>query len=166
MSADLVNASSSSTNSVSKHAAQQRILAVVFPELMSELVLQRLQLTKRVPLTWAVVPHAVVLTDSVSPEFSSEVSSEVSSERQSQPESKAELDAVNLAAHRLGIRPHQTIGQASAIVENLRVYPLPRAHVLSALQHIAEMAVGFGKIRLQGERGIETGEGFLRLIEA
>jgi protein ImuB len=112
--------------------AQQRILAVVFPELLSELVLQGLQLTKHVPLAWAATPHAVVVTDSVS------------FEKQSQLESKTELDAVNVTAHRLGIRPHQTIGQASAIVENLRVYPLPSARVLSALQHIAEMALTFG----------------------
>lgn len=127
-----VNSNAANSSAVRASAALQRILAVIFPDLLSELVLQRLQLTKNVPLTWTAAPHAIVVTDSIS------------SERSAEPESKTELDAVNLSAHRLGIRPHQTIAQARTIVENLRIYSLPSASVLTALQHITEMALAFG----------------------
>ncbi|HEU4581617.1 MAG TPA: DNA polymerase Y family protein [Polyangiaceae bacterium] len=65
-------------------------------------------------------------------------------EQKTELESKTELDAVNATAHRLGIRPRQTIAQACAIVENLVVHALPRARLLSALKQIAEVALGFG----------------------
>jgi protein ImuB len=83
-------------------------------------------------------PRAVVLTDALSG------SARGLLEQKTELESKTELDAVNASAYRLGIRPRQTIAQACAIVENLVIHALPRARLLSALQHIAEVALGFG----------------------
>ncbi len=134
-------------------ARKQRILAVVLPHLHCELVqaesaLQELAaISKPVaskpvaskpvafqkkPQRTAKPARAIVLTDSSSLDQKAEL------------EGKTELDAVNATAHRLGIRPRQTIAQACAIVENLVIHALPRARLLSALKHIAEVALGFG----------------------
>jgi protein ImuB len=149
-------------------ARKQRILAVILPHLHCELVqaesaLQELAVTSG-PVTsgpvasgpvasrpvasgpvasgpvtsgqkshrTADLPRAVVLTDSSLFEQKREL------------EGKTELDAVNASAYRLGIRPRQTIAQACASLENLVIHALPRARLLSALKHIAEVALGFG----------------------
>lgn len=122
---------------------EQRILAIVLPHLHCELVqaesaLQELAASSE-PATSkqkshrnADPPRAVVLTDSSL------------LDQKTALEGKTELDAVNAAAYRRGIRPHQTIAQACAIVENLVIHALPRARLLSSLKHIAEVALGFG----------------------
>ena len=120
-------------------ARKRRILAVVLPHLHCELVqaesaLQELAVTSGPVISGraAEPPRAVVLTDSPPLEQKTEL------------ESKTELDAVNASAYRLGIRPRQTIAQACAMVENLVIHALPRARLLCALKHIAEVALGFG----------------------
>jgi protein ImuB len=59
-------------------------------------------------------------------------------------DSKTQLDAVNSAARQRGVFPGQTIAQATAIVGNLCIQPLPRACVAAALKQVAEVALGFG----------------------
>lgn len=59
-------------------------------------------------------------------------------------EPTARLDAVNAAARRAGVSTRHTIAQATAIVENLQICPLPPACVSRALQQVAEAALAFG----------------------
>ena len=124
-------------------ARKQRILAVVLPHLHCELVQAESALKELAATSGSVVsgqklprtaepPRGIVLTESSLLEQKTEL------------EGKTELDAVNASAYRLGIRPRQTIAQACAIVENLVIHALPRARLLSALKHIAEIALGFG----------------------
>jgi len=124
-------------------ARKQRILAVVLPHLHCELVQAESALKELAATSGSVVsgqklprtaepPRGIVLTESSLLEQKTEL------------EGKTELDAVNASAYRLGIRSRQTIAQACAIVENLVIHALPRARLLSALKHIAEIALGFG----------------------
>jgi len=122
----------------------QRILAIVLPHLLCELTMQRLQTglphppdrhtpARHTPARHTVQrrpepPRAIVWTDLAPADW----------------DSKTEIDAVNSVAYQLGVRPRQTIGQAHAIVEHLVLQALPRARVSSALQNIAEVALGFG----------------------
>jgi protein ImuB len=59
-------------------------------------------------------------------------------------EAKTQLDTVNSTARQLGVRPRQTIAQATAIVEGLILHALPGSCVLAALKQVAEVALGFG----------------------
>ena len=111
-------------------ARKQRILAVVLPQLLCELALQRpLATSPRKP----GLPRAIVLTDAAA-----------SGQSKTELEAKTEIAAVNSVAHRLGIRPRQTIARASASVESLVIHTLPHSRVHSALKHIAEVALRFG----------------------
>src|SRR5690606_34895395 len=75
-----------------------------------------------------IAPRAVVLSDAP----------------RSMLEPTARLDAVNAAARRAGVSTRHTIAQATAIVENLQICPLPPACVSRALQQVAEAALAFG----------------------
>jgi protein ImuB len=115
-----------------------RILAVVLPHLLCELALQRpLAKSPRKP----ELPRAIVLTDAAEQMKAGEVKTELV---MAELEVKTEIDAVNSLAHRLGIRPRQTVGQARASIESLVIHALPRLRVYSALKHIAEVALRFG----------------------
>lgn len=117
-------------------ARKQRILAVVLPHLHCELVQADSALQEPAGQSLhraAELPRAVVLTAGA-----------LFIEQKTELEGKTELDAVNATAYRLGIRPRQTIAQACAVVEQLVIHALPRARLLSALKHIAEIALGFG----------------------
>lgn len=127
---------------VSGQRSNRRILAAVFPDLLNELVSQRIRPTPRTlqgstaaarkELLHEDLPRAVVLSDPSHLDLSRSLST------------KDELDAVNSVAHRLGVRVHQSIAQASAIVESLRIHSLPRSDVLAALKQISEVALAFG----------------------
>ncbi|MEY4547661.1 MAG: hypothetical protein RL685_3856 [Pseudomonadota bacterium] len=73
-------------------------------------------------------PRAIVLVDALTSEL----------------DSRAELDAVNPAAHQLGIRPRQLLSHARTSVESLAVQPLLRSDVQAALAHLTEMLLRFG----------------------
>lgn len=141
---------------------KRRIAAIVLPDLLNELALQRINLPslteaqgknalsqgvafgrarERAPLDKIPpdrsllgkmlldkVPRAVVLTDAAAPAW----------------EAKMQLDAVNSTARQLGVRPRQTIAQATAIVESLTLHALPSSCVSAALKQVAEVALGFG----------------------
>jgi hypothetical protein len=140
---------------------ERRILALVLPDLLNELVLQSLREapagtavasvqrtmdksalplspgseldslrfdTGRQRTASAAHPRAVVLTEPLAPPW----------------DSKTVLDAVNQAAHDLGVYPRQTIAQANALVEHLSIHALPRVRVDAALKQVAEVALGFG----------------------
>ena len=128
------------TEVVAVAARKQRILAIVLPHFLCELALQRLAATssrKREPA------RAIVLTDAA-PFLQERGLEERALQGKTELEGKTELDAVNSVAHQLGIRPRQTIAQASACVENLVIHELPRSRVCSALKHIAEITLRFG----------------------
>jgi protein ImuB len=101
----------------------RRLLAVVLPQLLCELA-QRQQTS---PSTRGA-PRAIVLVDALSGEL----------------DGRAELDAVNPAAHQLGIRPRQLLRHARTSIECLMVQPLLRSEVQAALAHLAEMLLRFG----------------------
>jgi protein ImuB len=150
---------------MAQREAQQkrRMIAVVLPDLLNELALQRImppslsdargrsapsqsisprngvsprsrareRSPAKAPLDKMLVdkmPRAVVLTDAISPAW----------------EAKTQLDAVNSAARQLGVRPRQSIAQATAIVEGLTLHALPSSCVSAALKQVAEVALGFG----------------------
>jgi protein ImuB len=127
---------------VSRQRSNRRILAAVFPDLLNELVSQRIRPTPstlqgstaaaRKELLHEDAPRAVVLSDPSHLDLSRSLSP------------RDELDAVNSVAHRLGVRVHQSIAHASAIVECLRIHSLPRSDVLAALKQISEIALAFG----------------------
>ena len=115
-----------------------RILAVVLPHLLCELALQRpLAKSPRKP----ELPRAIVLTDAADQRKAGPMKTELVT---AELDAKTEIDAVNSLAHRLGIRPRQTVGQARASIESLVIHTLPRSRVYSALKHIAEVALRFG----------------------
>lgn len=138
---------------------KRRMIAIVLPDLLNELALQRImppslsgaqvrnapsqslsartgsssrsRARDRAALDKAQlgkVPRAVVLTDAINPAW----------------EAKTQVDAVNSTARQLGVRPHQTIAQATAIVEGLALHALPSSCVSAALKQVAEVALGFG----------------------
>lgn len=145
---------------------KRRVIAVVLPDLLNELALQRImppyrpntqgkntpsqtpsprdgvsprsRAGARSPLNKAPldrvprdrVPRAVVLTDAETSAW----------------DVKTQLDAVNSTARQLGVRPRQTIAQATAIVEGLTLHALPSSCVSAALKQVAEVALGFGSL--------------------
>jgi protein ImuB len=128
------------TEVLTSAARRQRILAVVLPHLLCELALQRLATSSRKHEP----PRAIVLTDAALYPHATKAPHAAKLQAETELEAKTELDAVNSVAQQLGIRPRQTIAQASACVESLIIHALPRARVFSALKHIAEVALRFG----------------------
>jgi protein ImuB len=129
------------TEALTSAARRQRILAVVLPHLLCELALQRLAVP---PSRKHEPPRAIVLIDGALSSRAANTSPAMKAQGEAELEGKTELDAVNSVAHQLGIRPRQTIAQASACVESLIIQALPRARVFAALKHIAEVALRFG----------------------
>jgi hypothetical protein len=107
---------------------ERLILAVILPDLLNELAAQRAIESMFPVQPRGFQPLAVILTDPGMPIL----------------DDKTQLDAVNSAAHKLGVCPRQTIAQATAIVGNLSLHSLPRACVSAALKQVAEVALGFG----------------------
>jgi protein ImuB len=142
---------------------ERRILAVVLPDLLNELALQRSlqpQLQSHTPTASGIQPRAV---SGIQPRAASGTQPRAVSGTQSraasgtQPravvladlgmpvwDAKTQLDAVNSAARQRGVFPGQTIAHATAIVGNLCIHPLPRACVAAALKQVAEVALAFG----------------------
>jgi protein ImuB len=56
----------------------------------------------------------------------------------------ATLDVVSAEAHRHGIRPHQRVAEATAILAGLAIRRVTRAEVVAALGRVAEVALGLG----------------------
>ncbi len=101
-----------------------RILALVFPHLLSDLIRED-ELPKK-------VPQGIVVLDS--------------SSRASDPSPPAHsiLDAVNSAARARGIQRGLTLAQAIMLDANIEVHTIRSEHLHSALQRVAEVAHDFG----------------------
>lgn len=112
--------------------AKRSHLAIVLPHLLEELALERCPrgARSRGPSTRepSSVPRAIVLAE----------------DRSTGLEPTARIDAVNGAAHRLGVSLRHTIAQATAMVESLVLHTVPPSSVSRALQQVAEAALGFG----------------------
>jgi protein ImuB len=103
----------------------RRVVAVVLPELWCELV----ELTPAPEALLGRVPLGVVLGE---PGAEDEIAA------------TSRLEAVNARAHRLGIRPGQTLAQARALVARFEVRRVSRAQLEQGLGRVAEIAFAFG----------------------
>ena len=126
---------------------ERRFMAVVFPELLAELAVQRSPREASRPS-----PRAIVLClgkggageDAVGKGSGGDAASHWAGEGSPSLEPTTRLDAVNSAARRLGVLPRQSIAHATAIAPSLSVVALPAAHVSHTLLEFAEAALGFG----------------------
>jgi nucleotidyltransferase/DNA polymerase involved in DNA repair len=138
------------------HGGGRRVMAVVLPDLLVELALQRISMPC---VSSAVIEPAVTVPRAPSPvgparpagvrgsgpPANSVPRAVVLVEFEGQVlEPNARLDAVNGAARRRGVHPRRTIAQATAMVENLAVFALPLACVNQSLKQVAEAALSFG----------------------
>lgn len=161
----MTSSSVSLTSLVGKASAlgERRILALVLPELLEELVMERFRVPEaRAPRCEPrVIPRAIILSELQSAMID--------------PDTR--LDAVNVAARKAGVNIRQTIAQASARVANLAVHALPPTCVTQALQRVAEAALGFGSpvsfqapdtvwVDVSGSRRLFGGERELALMLA
>jgi protein ImuB len=118
----------SAPEALSRIAAGRRIVALVMPELLLELVSTTSPLHARGP--WGVVlVEPAAETDT-------------SAEEPLRP--NVRLDAVSASARRCGVRAGQTITEARATVAGLPIEKLRPDAVERALGTIAEVALGFG----------------------
>ena len=110
---------------------QRRIASVVLPDLLCELARARVELESELRgatlLRRKQQPLAVVLL---------QPGEEV--------EATSQLDAVNGAARRYGVRPGQTVAEACALLASLFVQEVSREAVEQELGRLAEMALRFG----------------------
>jgi protein ImuB len=106
-------------------SAGRRVVAVVLPELWCELV----ELAPAPRALLGRVPLGVVLGE---PGAEDEIAA------------TSRLEAVNARAHRLGIRPGQTLAQARALVARFEVRRVSRAQLEQGLGRVAEIAFAFG----------------------
>jgi protein ImuB len=103
----------------------RRIFALILPEILCEITTRITIERKHAPFGVVLVPPADVVS--------------------SEPlRATTRLDAVSVAARRLGVRAGQTIAEASALCAGFDVHRLAPATVESALSAVAEVALGFG----------------------
>lgn len=125
----------------------RRILALILPDLLVELALrQRLAQAPELHAE-AHKPLGVVLVDEPEKAAPHQLSLTVAGEALApEPELPASelLSAVSREAERFGVRPRQSIAEASALVSQLVVCKVTRAVVERALGSLAEVALGYG----------------------
>jgi protein ImuB len=103
-------------------SSERRIVAVVLPELLTEL--------SDVGFAGGQQkPTGILIVEGVS---------------NSAAPAGAVLAAVNESAKRFGVRPGQTVAEAHAIVANLSIREVSRSDIATRLGEIAEVAMGFG----------------------
>lgn len=121
-----------------KQSGSRRILAVVLPQLLCELVAGTTESKTSESGVWAVS-----LLDA-------QVDAQVDAQEKTQERAAAELqgktvlDAVSSEARKYGVRPGQSIAEARALVAHLRVCEVPRAQVRLTLERICESVMRFG----------------------
>lgn len=104
----------------------RRIAALVLPELSCELIGPEVDTT---PLGVVLVKQGDTAPSVEAPHLTP----------------RSPLAAVNEQARRRGVRPGQTIAEATALVARLAVRQLPEKKMSQALASVAELALGFGK---------------------
>jgi protein ImuB len=107
--------------------ATRRIVALVLPELLLELVVGRVAERARGP--WGIVLAEPNPTDGATEELL---------------RPNVRLDAVSASARRCGVRAGQTIAEARTLIAGFSVEKLRPIAVEQALAAIAEVALGFG----------------------
>ncbi len=127
---------------------KRRILALVLPDLLVELALRQrsIQRPEGGPVD-AHRPLGVVVVQENEPapprQLSLQLAAPAETEADTLPASEP-LAAVNREAERFGVRAHQTIAEASALVSQLIVAKVKRVEVERALASLAEVALGYG----------------------
>lgn len=118
---------------------KRRILAVVLPELLCELV-QVLIKAQRVEAQQGElslkVPLGVVLSSTLTASGSTASGAAL--------QANVQLDAVNREAYKYGVRAGQTIAEACALIAKLTVREIGLREVRAALERVAELALAFG----------------------
>jgi protein ImuB len=116
--------------------SERRVVAVILPELLTELAITRLSSpgssarSERARRPEAQ-PLGVLLVESAAASLGALLET-------------ATLAAVNHAAESFGVRVGQTVAEAHAFVSRLVVKEITREQLLSRLGEIAEVALGFG----------------------
>jgi protein ImuB len=118
--------SESSPSDLTRTASGRRIVALVMPELLLELVTATRPAPARGP--WGVVLVEPVETNTAEEPLRPNV----------------RLDAVSASARRCGVRAGQTLAEARTLVSGFTVEKLRPVAVERALAAIAEVALGFG----------------------
>jgi protein ImuB len=125
--APVVSSSEITVSDGDRATAGRRIVALVMPELLLELVMATVPAHTRGP--WGVVLAEPAETIG-------------SAEEPLRP--NVRLDAVSASARRCGVRAGQTIAEARALIAGFAVEKLRPGAVERALAAIAEVALGFG----------------------
>jgi protein ImuB len=112
-------------------SAERRVVAIVLPDLLTELAESSSARASADPGRGLHCPLGVLLVDA-------------SSKDKPAPPAGAVFTAVNDAAKRFGIRAGQTVAEAYAIVAHLVVREVSQGDVAARLGEIAEIAMGFG----------------------
>lgn len=124
----------------------RRILALLLPDLLVELA-QRQRLSQGATSADTHRPLGVVLVDEPEKPAPQQLSLGLGGlGTQEEPELPASepLAAINREAERFGVRAHQSIAEASALVSQLVVAKVKRVEVERALSSLAEVALGYG----------------------
>ena len=153
----------SDASGASGEQVERRVVAIILPELLTELAsarlstpvsssrfqsegsAQRRQADRRrgsLARRSAALPLGVLLVDSVAKGEGAEAS-DGDTAQQDLP-GKGILAAVNHTAESFGVRVGQTVTEAHAFVARLVVREVTRAQLLSRLGEVAEVALGFG----------------------
>jgi protein ImuB len=126
---------------------QRRILALILPDLLIELAhRQRAALSPLEAQAEAHKPLGVVLVSEPEKTAPAQLSLSLGPAHLPDEELPASepLAAVNREAERFGVRAHQTIAEASALVSQLVVAKVKKSEVERALGGLAEVALGYG----------------------
>lgn len=128
----------------SPNPSARRILALVLPDLLVELALRQRLLESHAE---APKPLGVVLLREPEHAEPEQLSLDLAG-RSALPEEElpasTPLAAVNREAERFGVRPQQTIAEASALVAHLVVMKVRQVEVERALAGLCEVALGYG----------------------
>jgi protein ImuB len=131
----------------SPDARSRRILALILPDLLVELALQKRLAHAPELQAEAHKPLGVVLVNEPEKappqQLSLSVAGRALAPEQELPASEP-LAAVNREAERFGVRAGQTIAEASALVSRLVVAKVKQVEVERALGALAEVALGYG----------------------
>src|SRR6185503_471498 len=126
----------------------RRVLALILPDLLVELALQKRLAHAAAPQAEAHRPLGVVLVDEADKpaapqQLSLSLGGQPLSPEEELPASEP-LAAVNREAERFGVRARQSIAEAAALVSQLVIAKVKRVEVERALASLAEVALGYG----------------------
>jgi protein ImuB len=123
----------------------RRVLALILPDLLVELAhRQRSALAPAEAQAEAHKPLGVVLVNEPAKAAPAQLSLGLGEPTEAELSASEPLAAVNREAERFGVRPHQSIAEASALVSQLVIAKVKQLEVERALGSLAEVALGYG----------------------